>query len=140
MIIHKDSHLDHGLPQPVVDYLLARFAAREAFFKETVELPAEFDALPNQLVGPAAGDAPVSDEETYRAPREGRAWDSRLVDRQPGTSRLVFVCGGPHDGLPCIVYTMYGGPEAPQEPGDPRCRDLAASTAFWAVHALAVPR
>lgn len=36
----------------------------------------------------------------------------------------------------CILYTAYGGPCVPQEPGDPSCRDRAASEAFWAQHAL----
>lgn len=36
----------------------------------------------------------------------------------------------------CIVYTVYGGPVAPQEPCDPRCKDVTESEAFWAQHAL----
>jgi hypothetical protein len=37
----------------------------------------------------------------------------------------------------CILYTAFGGPPAPQEPGDPGCKDLATSAAFWRDHALA---
>ena len=36
----------------------------------------------------------------------------------------------------CILYTAFGGPAAPQEPGDPGCKDPATSTAFWREHAL----
>jgi hypothetical protein len=36
----------------------------------------------------------------------------------------------------CIVYTLYGGPLAPQEPGDPGCKDVLTSRTFWTVHAL----
>jgi hypothetical protein len=36
----------------------------------------------------------------------------------------------------CILYTAFGGPQAPQEPGDPTCKDIAASTVFWSEHAL----
>jgi hypothetical protein len=37
----------------------------------------------------------------------------------------------------CILYTAFGGPLAPQEPGDPGCKDPAASALFWRDHALA---
>jgi hypothetical protein len=37
----------------------------------------------------------------------------------------------------CVLYTAYGGPSAPQEPGDPGCKDVEVSTAFWRQHALA---
>ena len=36
----------------------------------------------------------------------------------------------------CVLYTMYGGPVAPQEPGDPNCKNLGDSEAFWSQHAL----
>lgn len=38
----------------------------------------------------------------------------------------------------CVLYTAFGGPATPQEPGDPGCKDVAGSKAFWAEHALAV--
>ena len=37
----------------------------------------------------------------------------------------------------CVLYTAFGGPASPQEPGDPGCKDLAASAEFWREHALA---
>jgi len=82
----------------------------------------------------------------------------------PRATRKVTVIAGPHEeadvcprcagklGAPgacdlcdgygkikyaCILYTAFGGPLAPQEPGDPGCKDLTASTAFWRDHALA---
>jgi len=36
----------------------------------------------------------------------------------------------------CILYTVFGGPLAPQEPGDPGCKDVEASRRFWSEHAL----
>lgn len=36
----------------------------------------------------------------------------------------------------CILFTAFGGPPAPQEPGDTACKDPAASAAFWREHAL----
>jgi hypothetical protein len=39
----------------------------------------------------------------------------------------------------CILFTAFGGPAAPQEPGDPGCKDVEASRKLWAEHALAAP-
>ena len=136
MIKHSASHLDHSLTEAQVTYLLERFADRQAFFVEIVELPEELGTVPCGLYGPIMGDPPVRDGVVY-APRGTRTWASRLCARPPRPTRKVTVVAGPHAGEPCIVYTMYGGPSAPQEPDDPGCRDVAASRAFWADHALA---
>ncbi len=136
MKLHPDSHVDHGLSQAQVDHLLERFADRSAFFVETVDLPDELGTVPCDLVGPSVGDAPVPEGQvSYRA-RGSRAWRSRVVAGPPRRSRQVTVVAGPHDGQPCVLYTAYGGPAAPQEPDDPGCRDVAASRAFWREHAL----
>jgi hypothetical protein len=37
----------------------------------------------------------------------------------------------------CVLYTAFGGPPSPQEPGDPDCKDPAASATFWRENALA---
>jgi hypothetical protein len=134
-----DSHLDHGLSQEQVAYLLALFLERDHFFIETVVLPEHLGTVPCALLGPATGsDVPAG----VRYARRGeRAWESRVVTAAPTQSRLVTVVAGPHNGDPCILYTMYGGPQAPREPGDPNIRDedeRAISAAFWAAHALAV--
>jgi hypothetical protein len=54
-------------------------------------------------------------------------------------TRQLTIVAGPHGDEPCVLYTAYGGPEAPREPGDPdipghSARDAAA--VFWADHAL----
>ena len=118
MQMHKDSHLDHGLTEAQIAHVLARFADREAFTLETIELPPEIGTVPCGLHGPIMGDLPVSDAECVHAKRGERAWTSRLVDRAPRQVRTVTVIAGPHDGEACVVYTMFGGPLAPQEPGD----------------------
>jgi hypothetical protein len=162
---HKASHFDHGLNDAQVDFLMKRFANRDAFFIETVELPEELGTVPCGLHGPLTGGAPVEESEVAYAKRGTRVWSSRLVDRPKQPVRTVTVIAGPHeeacwhcDGsggigewkarIPCgtctngkvkhacIVYTMYGGPLAPQEPDDPGCKDVAASRQFWTVHAL----
>lgn len=181
MIKHRDSHVDHGLTEAQLRYLLARFADREAFFLKTIELPEDLGTVPCGLYGPIMNDPPIRDEEVTSAQRGERAWASRLVDRPARPTRLCTVIAGPHEEtcgecggagerisleIPygstpityacescgggfgrgkgsgvvrhaCVLYTAFGGPAAPQEPGDPGCKDVGASTAFWREHALA---
>ncbi len=138
LTIHKESHLDHGLTQPQIDYLLSRYADKKEFFKETLELPEELGTVPCGLYGPAMGDDPIADKDAFFSVRGDRKWVSRLYhDGGVRQTRILTIVAGPHDGQECIIYTVYGGPEAPQEPGDPNCRDKGASETFWAVHALA---
>lgn len=148
MIRHKDSHLDHGLTPTQIEYILERFAGRDAFFIETVELPPELGTVPCGLYGPVMGDGPIADynvdDDTtwglglafYRA-RGTRAYESRLVRRPTRPTNKVTVIAGPHDSHPCVLVTAFGGPATPQEPGDPSCKDVEASKAFWSEHALA---
>lgn len=138
LTIHKDSHLDHGLTQAQIDYIISMFSDRDAFYIETVELPEELGTVPCGLYGPIMGDAPVNHgHDTRYAKRGNREYVSRVIDRPMRQVRTVTVIMGPHDGHSCIVYTMFGGPCAPQEPDDPQCKDLVKSVAFWREHALA---
>lgn len=137
MIKHADSHLDHGLTAAQVDHILARFADRDGFFTETFELPEHLGAVPCALWGPIMGDPPISEDEVSYGARGARTWKSRLVQRNGiRTSRKVTVIAGPHDDHPCVLFTAFGGPLTPQEPGDPNCKDVAASSEFWRDHAL----
>ena len=173
MIKHRDSHVDHSLTEEQLGYLLDRFADRNAFFLETIELPKTLGTVPCGLWGPIMGDPPVRDEEICHERRGDRVWTSRLVERSTRPTRTITVIAGPHeekcprcDGsgecisldIPygaspmtyscwdckgtgtkkhaCVLYTAFGGPASPQEPGDPACKDPAASAAFWREHAL----
>jgi hypothetical protein len=137
MIRHADSHLDHGLTEAQVRYVFDRFADRDTFFIETVTLPDELGTVPCGLYGPRMGDAAIGETEISYSTRGTRAWTSRLIDLPPRHQREVTVIAGPHDGQPCVLFTAFGGPLAPQEPGDPGCKDPVASAAFWRDHALA---
>jgi hypothetical protein len=137
MIRHQDSHVDHGLSDDQIRYLLDRFADRKTFFLETLELPGALGTVSCALWGPAMGDPAIAEEEVGYALRGTRRWTSRLVERLARPTRLVTVIAGPHEGHPCVLYTAYGGPPAPQEPGDPGCKDPETSEAFWREHALA---
>lgn len=138
MDIITDSHLDHGLTPAHLAWLTAQFADKASFFIATVELPADLADLTCGLYGPIMGDAPVADADAALAPRGTRAYPSRLVARPARPTRQVTVIAGPHGDQACVLYTAFGGPLAPQEPHDPGCKDVPASTAFWSEHALAL--
>ena len=135
-----ESHLDHGLTDEQVNFLLEKFADRSEFFIETIELPEELGTVPCGIYGPSMGDVAVSEDQVHYAARNDRPYPSRLIDREPRQVRQVSVIAGPHeeDGekIACALYTAFGGPVAPQEPGDPTCQDLDASKIFWSEHAL----
>lgn len=169
MIKHRDSHVDHGLTNGQLHYLLDHFADRSGFFIETVTLPRDLGTVPCGLYGPLMGDPAIREDEINYAHRGTRAWDSRLINLPPRQQHEVTVIAGPHEetcptcagsgrlahghgfgaSVPCnrceggkikhacVLYTAFGGPSAPQEPGDPACKDPSASAAFWRDHALA---
>lgn len=139
MKIHKDSHVDHELSMAVCRYLVERYKDRKVFFIEEVTLPEHLGTVPCGLYGPVMGDAPVGDDEVELVKRGERAWASRMVRRPRRQSRIVTVVAGPHEGE-FILYTAYGGPQAPREPGDPSLSEaaLVQSMTFWAEHALAL--
>jgi len=140
LVVHKDSHLDHGLTEAHLQMLRDRFADREGFFKETFEIPVGLAPLQCALHGPAMGDADVPEAEcTYTLRNTGGR--TRQCRREPRETRLMTVIAGPHDGLGCVLYTSFGGPQAPRAPGDEDLKeeaDIAESREFWSRHALSV--
>lgn len=166
MIKHAESHLDHALTDAQIDFIFEAFAGRTAFFKETINLPNELGTVPCGLYGPFMGDPPVT--EAQLGLRGTRVYPSRLVRLPVRPSTQVSVIGGPHDGHDCILYTAFGGPITPKEPGDTAAaivkyigkqvnaaepddglndvwqvivklyEEYEASVKFWAEHALAL--
>ena len=136
--IIEESHLDHGLTPDQVQWICDTFADREGFFIESVEMPESLGTVPCGLHGPAMGDAPISDDEVTLVKRGEREYTSRIVDRAPRPTSTVTVIAGPNGEDPCVLYTAFGGPLAPKEPGDESLSDeqRAESEAFWAEHAL----
>lgn len=121
MKIIADSHLDHGLTLAHLAWLARIGAPGGAVTVMTLTLPDELPALTCALYGPAMGDAPVT-EGIILSMRGDRQWWSRLVPLPARETRLVTIVTGPHDDEPCVLYTAYGGPAAPREPGDPSLR------------------
>ena len=138
MKIISDSHLDHGLPVDVAAHIAERFADRDAFFVETFELPPELPSARSALHGPLVGDAPISECDVWYEARGARGGPTRFCARAARDTRVVTVVGGPHGGEPCVLYTAYGGPQAPREPWDSSLtpEQRAESEEFWGSHAL----
>jgi len=162
--IHKDSHMDHGIPREVVHYVLGTLRDRNEFFVETITLPESIEIRHSLSYwhnpGGWAGDMEVKDvpcglhlnvpeSEVHYAERGDRKYTSRLCKRPPRMVREVTVVAGPHPEDPAagmILFTMYGGPQAPREPGaltlegEPLEGDaLEESKAFWKTAALSQP-
>jgi hypothetical protein len=131
------SHVDHGLTSLILAYIIEKYQDKNEFFIDTFVLPETFGDVPCGLYGPIMGDEPVTADLTIQ--RAGRTWMSNMTTRPMRMVNTITVIAGPHgEDLPCILYTAFGGPLAPQEPGDPGCRDLEASKKFWNEHALAL--
>ena len=140
LVISKDSHLDHGVTPAHVEWLNYYFSHKDSFFIATVELPAHLEDLTSGLYGPMEGDLPVEEEEVHYAIRGQRKCATRTVKRPKRRTRFVTVVAGPHEDRPCVLYTAYGGHEAPREPGDLTLKtweEVLESRSFWKVHALA---
>ncbi len=140
MQITPESHLDHGLNKEHIAWLLEKFADRSAFFLETITLPDHLPEVECGLYGPLCGDEPVVEADVKYAIRGARKCASRLVARPLRKTRTLTVIAGPHGDMPCVLYTSYGGPAAPREPGDLGIADwkgIEEARAFWATHALA---
>ncbi len=140
MYLSQDSHTDHVKSETLL-YVLDRFREKDEFFIETFELPDHLPTLDCGLYGPAMGDGYIPEEDVVYTPRGDRGYASRIIDKPTRPTRTCTVIGGPYKGEKCVLYTVYGGPKAPLEPGnfpenfpdDQRQEALL----FWARHALA---
>ncbi len=142
-----NSHVDH-IDSKILDLILERYKDANAFFIEQIEMP-EGMTIECKLYGPIMGDAPVRNEDVIYVQRperktRGISWPTRIVNESIRPTRILTVIAGPHKDeatgkeYECVLYTCYGGPLAPQEPGDPDIKPekIEESKAFWAEHAL----
>jgi hypothetical protein len=135
------SHVDHSMTEEQRTYALESIRTGQAtalvgefgpaFYIAKVDLPESLGTVPCALRGPLVGDAPIVD--TFEQVRNGRPNPSRMTNLPPlpSSTLTAIVVGG-------NLATIYGGPLAPQEPGDPYLAEeqKPASEAFWAEHAL----
>lgn len=140
MQIKKIYHADHGIPHLVVLQVIKDLRLPEGFFLRTTTLPDGAPDAMNALYGPRSGDAPIKESAVFYAKRSEDRPPSRMVDLPKRPTRTVTAIGMVEaDGV--TVYTIYGGPAAEREPGDPSLTNdpeaAKAARAFWAQHALA---
>lgn len=138
--IKRIYHADHGIPHMVVLQVIDSLNLQPGFFLRTTTLPEGAPDALNGLYGPKSGDAPVAESEVFYAKRSEDRPDSRMIDLPKRPTRMVTVIGMVEDdGI--TVYTVYGGPAAEREPGDPSIAGndelIAAAKKFWSQHALA---
>lgn len=142
IVILPESHVDHLTPEQLGTVLtLTPTVTREVGNRTiaTYELPESAGTVLCGLYGPAMGDEPVREHEVHYAPRGTRPNSSRLVHRPPRPTRTVTLISGPHRGFSRVLYTVFGGPEAPREPWDmglETAEEIEESGAFWREHAL----
>jgi hypothetical protein len=129
---------------------------KPGFFITQVNIPESLGTVPCGLHGPTVSpmkgvldpetgervwpfDEPVPESEvTYEvrfSEGDERTWASRVCDRPFRPYSFVQVIGVRGEGE-WLLYTIYGGPPAPQNPKDPSCKDVPASERFWSEHAL----
>ena len=128
-------HADHGITAAQMSHVQGSLSPDDGFFITQVRIPAGLGTVPCGLYGPAMGDEPVPEAEVENLARGDRAWTDRLVDRPFRPVDYVQVIGV-REGAKFTLFTVYGGPLAPQNPADPTNSDPAAAREFWAGHAL----
>ncbi len=133
----KVFHADHGISSRQMAYIkkFLRGSMAQGFSITEFTLPKSYGTVPNAMWGPAAGDAPVSESQVHYMDRSGRGWEDRMVDLPPRPVNYGQVIGV-RDGDDFTLFTVYGGPLAPQNPADPGNQDVVGSKRFWRQHAL----
>ena len=138
--IKRIFHADHGIPHFTVLQIVQALDLPEGFFLRTTELPEGAPDAMNALYGPKSGDKAVAESEVFYAQRTPDRPPSRMIALPKRPTRTVTIIGmAEPDGV--VVYTVYGGPAAEREPGDPTIANdpamLKAAKDFWSKHALA---
>ena len=116
MIKHVESHLDHGLTEAQVEFILKIKVPVGEVTVKTVELPEELGTVQCGLYGPKMGDEPIDEDDVTYAVRGSRKGESRLVSLPARPTRMVTYVAGAHDGQEGVLFTAFGGPSAPREP------------------------
>ena len=132
-------HADHGINGQQMKHIQDELAktAPQGFFIKQIKIPSTLGKVRNALYGPASGDAPVSESVVQYRPRGDRPWSDRVVSWP--TRPVDYVQSlGIREGDKFTMFTIYGGPLAPQHPDDSSNRDVEASRKFWSEHALSL--
>lgn len=132
-------HADHGIAPAQMEYIKGRLEqeAPQGFFLREITIPRELGTVRNAMYGPASGDAPVPESAVSYRPRGDRPWTDRVVS-WPARPVDYVQAIGTREGETFKLFTVYGGPLAPQNPEDPGCRDVEGARKFWSQHALSL--
>ena len=134
----KVFHADHGITPEQMGFTQSELETQaDGFFIRQISIPAALGTVPCGLYGPAMGDESVGDESVTLEHRGDRPWADKLLVGWPMRPVNYVQVIGIRDGDSFTLFTVYGGPLAPQNPEDPSCKDPEAARAFWATHALA---
>ena len=134
----KVFHADHGITPIQMEYVQSELAEQaDGFFIKQIVLPMELGTVPCGLYGPAMGDPAIADSEVTLEHRGDRPWADKLLIGWPMRPVNYVQCIGIRNGDSFTLFTVYGGPLAPQNPADPNCKDPEAARAWWDAHALA---
>ena len=134
IVLHADSHVDHGLPKSVIDAIL-KYRFEDGVHKHTFSVLG--GCFEDRLIE-ETDDNPLVNVRWE--PRPGRETRSRVCDNPLTKTSLVSFIVGPHDGLPTVLYTAFPGIIAPKEPTDLSItpEEMEESIKFWARYALSV--
>ena len=134
----KVFHADHGITPIQMEYVQSELAEQaDGFFIKQIVLPMELGTVPCGLYGPAMGDPAIADSEVTLEHRGDRPWADKLLIGWPMRPVNYVQCIGIRNGDSFTLFTVYGGPLAPQNPADPTNKNPEEAKAFWDAHALA---
>ena len=136
-------HADHGINDHQMDYIKLRLESNKdlnSFLIQEVKLLVQDHGYaPCALYGPAMGDEPITDDMVRMEKRSEDRPADRLIKAHLRCVDYVQAIGiMDRDKDTCTLFTVYGGPLAPQNPEDPTLPEegKAESVEFWSKHAL----
>ena len=140
----KIVHADHGVKQQHIPFIQSILDTQElGFFVVCVKVPSHLPTLKSALYGPAAGDAPIGEDEVRYEKREKRPGPSRLIDKPSRECDRMVVIGRrseePNNNIIITAYGTQAKEPSPREWWDTSMTPLEAmeSARFWSEHALA---
>lgn len=130
-------HADHGISKEQMAFIQSQLMEEKGFFIKQVNIPVEMGSVPCGLYGPEMGDGPVPDKDVVMVSRgNDRPWDDRILKNFPTRPVNYVQAIGMVTDEAKTLFTVYGGPLAPQNPADPDCQNVEESTKYWEEHAL----
>ena len=138
---YSAAHADHNLTNKhweMVDQIHDSGLYKEGqFFVEVIALTDPKHHLPSALYGPAAGDAPITDDQVEYKVRNERPGPSRLIDKPCRPAGFMVVIGIAQK-LTITAYGTQSTSPSPREWWDAGMKPHEAIEAakFWSEHAL----